>query len=108
MEGQWIKRRAHSRRLAAGRLALVRETWLVNPRESDSKRQTFRGPCPQCGAAIRSTNMPNGGWAHYEGADGLEKIKHPCFDNRRAPPKRGDDGNLDLFKDIPEPPIFAE
>lgn len=99
MEGRWIKRRAHPRRLQKGRLIQVRESWALSCREGGKKTRTFRGPCPGCGARIRSVNMPNKGWAHFEGDS---QIKHPCFDVRSAALKRGNDGNLDLFEEIAE------
>lgn len=98
MEARWSKRRAHSRRLPAGGFVFVRESWILISREAPSKNRAYRSPCPRCGAGILSVNMPNGGWAHFEGAEGLSKIKHPCFDGRKAAIKRGDDGNLDLFE----------
>ena len=79
-------------------MAYVRETLVLALREGEEKSRVYRGCCPRCGAIIRSVNMPNGGWAHFEGAEGLGKIKHPCFD-KRASVKRSDDGNLDLFAD---------
>lgn len=101
MEARWIKRRAHSRHLHACGLVFVRESWVLTFREAPSKSRAYLGPCPNCGAGILSVNMPDGGWAHFEGAKGLAKVKHPCFDSRRAAVKRGDDGNLDLFEDQP-------
>lgn len=103
MEGRWSERRAHSRRLPSGGLVFVRATWVLTFREPTRKNQAYRSPCPRCGAGILSVNMPNGGWAHFEGGAGLGKIKHPCFDARRASVKRGDDGNLDLFENCPAP-----
>lgn len=98
MELRWVTRRAHARRLPAGGTAYVRGSWVLTKSGSDRKRRSHRSPCPKCGAGVLSVNMPNGGWGHFEGAEGLSRVKHPCFDRRMPAVRRGDDGNLDLFE----------
>lgn len=97
MAATFILRRAHVRRLANGRSAFVREAQVLVALNSERKPEPRRRPCPQCGAAILRSRMPNGGWGHFEGGAGLSRIKHPCFD-RRGRPRGGRDGQtLDLF-----------
>lgn len=103
MEGRWIKRRAHSRRLLTGTTVFVRESWVFIFREVAGKKRRYRSPCPRCGAGILTMRMRNGGWAHFEGGEGLSRIKHPCFDRETVTAKREDDRTIDLFADWPEP-----
>lgn len=43
--------------------------------------------------------MPNGGWAHFEGAKGLARIKHPCLHRGEHLNRFRDDKTLDLFNE---------
>lgn len=84
MEAQWRKRRAHRRRLSTGAVVDVRECWVPTVQQTPGEKLPRRSACPRCGASIVTMKMPNGGLAHFEGGAGLSKIKHPCFDQRRA------------------------
>lgn len=101
MEAQWIKRRAHWRRLSTGALVYVRESWIPNLRPHPGKKQPHLRACPYCGARILTVAMPNGGWGHFEGGAGLTKIKHPCFDRRKVTSVHEDQGTLDLGEGRP-------
>jgi hypothetical protein len=41
--------------------------------------------------------MKGGGWAHFEGAKGLGRVKHPCFHRGEGLGRRRDNETLDLF-----------
>jgi hypothetical protein len=45
--------------------------------------------------------MPNGGWAHFEGAEGVERVKHPCMHLGEGLSKKRDEQTLELFAFIP-------
>lgn len=82
MDVQWIRRRAHTRRSKSGRTTLVRGTWEQrSARLGKNKKQiySYRHHCRSCGAEVISVRMPRGGWGHFEGREGLGRIKHPCF-----------------------------
>lgn len=96
MATRWIKRRAHRRSISGGRVVSVRETWALVG-EAQKKGDSYRHACPQCGAPIRSAHMPNGGWAHFEGGKGLERIKHPCLHRGEGLSLRRDKDTIDLF-----------
>lgn len=43
--------------------------------------------------------MPNKGWGHFEGGEGLSRVKHPCFGVGDGLSKVRDNETLDLFPD---------
>jgi ribosomal protein S27AE len=96
MDGHWVRRRSHPRRSKSGITTFVRETWELRP-ERERKVQVYRHPCPRCGAVVISVHMKRGGWAHFEGAKGLGRVKHPCFNRGEGLGRRRDDMTLDLF-----------
>jgi hypothetical protein len=97
MTGRWVKRRSHDRQLPSGRTAWVRECWLFFDQQQKKSRR-YGQPCPVCGAKIVSVHMPNGGWAHFESAKGLTRIKHPCLHIGEGLSQRRDRDTLDLFE----------
>jgi hypothetical protein len=97
MQPRLIRRRAHTRRLANSRLALVRESWVLSSLGQSERRNSFRHPCPCCASPIISVRMPNGGWTHFEGKEGLERMKHPCMHLGERLSKKRDEETLDLF-----------
>lgn len=101
MQPRLIKRRAHTRRLANSRLALVRESWVLSSFGQSKRGNSYRHPCPCCRSLIISVRMPNGGWAHFEGKEGLEKVKHPCMHLGEGLSKKRDTQTLDLFAHQP-------
>jgi predicted RNA-binding Zn-ribbon protein involved in translation (DUF1610 family) len=96
MSSHWIRRRSHERRSKSGATTFVRETWELRP-------ERYRHPCPDCGAVVITVRMKRGGWAHFEGAKGLGRIKHPCFHRGEGLGRRRDAETPDLF-DRPTPP----
>lgn len=50
-----------------------------------------------CGAALIRVIMPNGGRAHFEGANGLTWVKHPCLHLGEGLSRKRDDDTPDLF-----------
>lgn len=101
----WVRRRSHTRRLPNGRSTLVRESWAPSPAKGDQKRGTYRRACPRCGASIISVNMPNGGWAHFEGAQGLTRVKHPCLHLGERLSRARDGKTGDLFDEPRDHPV---
>lgn len=97
MQPRLIRRRAHTRRLANSRLALVRESWGLVSLGQSEQGTSYRHPCPYCASPIISVRMPNGGWVHFEGKDGLERVKHPCMHLGERLCKKRDEQTLDLF-----------
>ncbi|GKY87393.1 hypothetical protein STA1M1_12620 [Sinisalibacter aestuarii] len=75
----------------------VRETWVFLQTPGHSK-DAYRRRCPVCGAPVINVRMPNGGWAHFEGAKGLSRIKHPCLHIGEGLSRRRDDNTPDLFE----------
>ena len=98
MQPRWIRRRAHPRRLSGGGYTYVRESWAIQRSETKQRMRRYRHPCPRCGAQIISVNMPNGGWAHFEGMKGASRIKHPCLHIGEGLSRRRDDKTPDLFE----------
>lgn len=94
---RWISRRAHTRRLPKGGSTYVRESWALHRSAAVTKTASYRHPCPYCGVSITSVNMPNGGWAHFEGAQGLGGVKHPCLHRGEGLPNTRDDQTPDFF-----------
>jgi len=97
MRAHLIRRRAHTRRLANSRLALVRESWVLSSLGQSERGNSYRHPCPCCASPIISVRMPNGGWVHFEGKEGLEGVKHPCMHLGERLSKKRDEETLDLF-----------
>ena len=97
MRSHWIRRRSHGRRSKSGGTTFVRETWELRPERSKRRAQTYRHPCPDCGAVVISVHMKRGGWAHFEGAKGLGRVKHPCFHRGEGLGRRRDNETPDLF-----------
>lgn len=102
------RRSAHTRHLKSGRVVKVRECWVLRERITTERRRSYRHPCPRCGAEIISVQMPNGGWVHFEGERGLERIKHPCMHIGESIKKRKDDLTLDLFKEKSSMPSYRK
>lgn len=100
MQSHWIKRRAHSRRLRNGGTTYVQESWERRHLSSERRGERYRQKCSRCGAHIISVHMPNGGWAHFEGAKGLTRIKHPCLHLGEGLGRDRDDKTLDLFDQL--------
>jgi hypothetical protein len=49
---------------------------------------------------VVSVRMKRGGWAHFEGANGLGRVKHPCFSRGDNLGRRRDSETPDLFEKI--------
>lgn len=93
-----VLRKAHSRRMRSGKQTQVRSTWVTHEaKRSSAKSGSFKHSCPSCGCHVISVHMPNGGWAHFEAADGLRRIKHPCLHCGEGYSRCRDDKTLDLF-----------
>jgi hypothetical protein len=101
MNGQWVRRRAHPRRTRRGRTSFVSETWEFRAKGKQQSSGAYRHRCPDCGARVVSVRMKRGGWAHFEGAAGLGRVKHPCFHRGEKLSQRRDDETPDLFDEIP-------
>jgi hypothetical protein len=81
MQPRLIKRRARTRRLS----------------NNTERGNSYRHPCPCCGSPTITVRMPNGGWMHFEGAEGLERVKHPCMHLGEGLSKKRDERTLDMF-----------
>jgi hypothetical protein len=92
-----IRRRADARWLTNSRLAIVRESWVLISLGRSERGNSYRHPRPCCGSPKITVRMPNGGWAHFEGAEGLERVKHPCMHLGEGLSKKRDEQTLDLF-----------
>ena len=95
---KWIFRKAHQRRTKSGKYVRVCECYV--PRsvaEKSTSKVAYKSACPECGAGIVSVQMPNGGWGHFEGKQGLGDVKHPCFNRGDRLPKKRDEITPDLF-----------
>lgn len=103
MGARWIHRRGHPRRLRSGGTTFVPETWELRTERSKRTPQTYRHPCPHCGAAVISVHMKRGGWAHFEGAKGLGRVKHACFNRGEGLGRRRDSETPDLFDERTPP-----
>lgn len=68
--------------------------------KSKQTKGAYLHSCPYCGTAIISVNMRNGGWAHFEGAIGLTRIKHPCLHRGEHLGKSRDETTPDLFTQL--------
>ncbi len=98
MADRWVRRKSHIRRLRPGFTTRVRENWVRYGAERND--QNSKGHCPKCGASIIGKRMPNGGHVYFEGAKGLERVKHACMHRGEGLGKRRDDLTLDLFEDF--------
>ena len=97
MATRWVRRRAHQRRSTSGFSVSVRESWELRPARDKRSAQSYRHPCPDCGALVVSVHMKRGGWAHFEGGRGLGRVKHPCFNRGEGLGRHRDDETPDLF-----------
>ncbi len=93
---RWVKRRQHERRTQSGRTTTVCANWAVYESDEDGKKNA-RYPCPVCGAALIRVTMPNGGRAHFEGVNGLTRVKHPCLHLGEGLSRKRDKDTPDLF-----------
>jgi len=98
MRDQWHFRKAHARRLRTGRTIAVCGGWVLQGERVSSDSASFRRACPVCGALIVSVGMPKGGWVHFEGGEGLTRIKHPCLHLGEGLSRRRDETTPDLFE----------
>ncbi|AJD43361.1 hypothetical protein RGR602_PA00014 (plasmid) [Rhizobium gallicum bv. gallicum R602sp] len=94
-------RKAHPRRLPSGRVTPVREALIRYQAADASEKTSYFHPCRKCGATILTRRLPNGGWAHFEGKDGLGRVKHPCQTLGAGLSRRRDPFTLELFTDQP-------
>ncbi|MDK1390013.1 hypothetical protein QN224_32355 [Sinorhizobium sp. 8-89] len=97
MGHRWFPRKSHPRRLASGKVTSVCSTIVCRGVDEKSKKQSYRHPCPHCGAQIVSVHMRNGGWAHFEGKQGLSRTKHSCLHLGDGLGRRRDNLTPDLF-----------
>ena len=97
MKSLWIHRRPHQRRSKSGGTTFVRQTWELRLERSKRRSQAYRHTCPDCGTAVVSVHMKSGGWAHFEGAKGLGRVKHPCLHRGEGLSRRRDSETPDLF-----------
>ncbi|MDR9774706.1 hypothetical protein RJJ65_18990 [Rhizobium hidalgonense] len=97
MGHRWFPRKSHPRRLASGKVTSVCGTIVCRGFDEKSKKHSYRHPCPHCGAQIVSIHMRNGGWAHFEGKQGLSRTKHSCLHLGEGLGRRRDNLTADLF-----------
>lgn len=98
MRDRWHFRKAHARRLETGRTISVCGGWVLQGDRLSSDSTSFKRACPVCGALIVSVGMPKGGWVHFEGGEGLTRIKHPCLHLGEGLSRRRDGTTPDLFE----------
>ena len=98
MRDQWYFRKAHARRLATGRTISVCGGWVLQGERISVNRTSLKRACPVCRALIVSVGMPKGGWVHFEGGEGLTRIKHPCLHLGEGLSRRRDGTTPDLFE----------
>ena len=98
MRDRWHFRKAHARRLATGRTISVCGGWVLQGERVSGNCTSFKRACPVCGALIVSVGMPKGGWVHFEGGEGLTRIKHPCLHLGEGLSRRRDGITPDLFE----------
>lgn len=96
MAGGWRKVHGYPRS-QNGKTVQVASYWAFYEDRSSRKLSSYRHACPKCGAKIVSVRMPNAGWAHFEGARGLGRVKHPCFTLGDGLSRRDEDMTGDLF-----------
>jgi hypothetical protein len=98
MVDRWIKRRAHTRFLGTGRAVPVATAWVrISTCDEGKPQRSFRRRCPMCGSDVLSVRMPRGGWGHFNGNEGLSRMKHPCMYLGQGLGRRRGDGMDDLF-----------
>lgn len=95
---KWVRRKAHPRALKMGGTTNVSECWVPIFPSKDKEKSSYIHFCPECGAAIISVNMPNGGWGHFEADTGLHRVKHPCLHRGEDFSKIRDKKTIDLFE----------
>lgn len=96
---KFIPRKAHFRKLKSGRYVPVRAALVaIEGNESRPKPKFYGHPCPICGSYVNSVKMPNGGWAHFERAKGLRRVKHSCLHLGDGLSGSRDDKTPDLFE----------
>ena len=100
MEIRWVRRRSHKRALKSGKVIFVRENLAFYELKSEATGGRYYHPCPSCGAKILSVHMPQGGWAHFEGSKGLQRVKHPCLHRGEGMTRARDEITPDLFEFI--------
>ena len=98
MRDRWHFRKAHARRLGTGRTISVCGGWVLQGERVSTNGTSFNRACPVCGALIVSVGMPKGGWVHFEGGEGLTRIKHPCLHLGEGLSRRRDGITPDLFE----------
>ena len=97
MTARWVRRKQHCRHLRSGKTVFVRANWAMYDISASRRNGSYQHPCPSCGARVISVHMPNGGWAHFEAAEGLTRIKHPCLHRGEGMPRGRDALTMDLF-----------
>jgi hypothetical protein len=97
MADRWHYRKEHARRLRTGRTISVCGSWVLQCERVSRSGSSFKRACPLCGALIVSVGMPKGGWVHFEGGEGLTRIKHPCLHLGEGLSRRRDATTPDLF-----------
>ena len=97
---RFVKRRAHQRHLPDGKVTFVRESWVMVEHSGERRADSYRSPCPVCGADIVNVRMPRGGWVHFEGAKGLGHVKHHCLHLGEGMSWQRDNCTPDLFDNI--------
>lgn len=98
MTDRWHYRKAHARRLRTERTVSVCGGWVLQDEHVSRDGSSFKRACPACGALIVSGGMPKGGWVHFEGGEGLTRIKHPCLHLGEGLSRRRDETTPDLFE----------
>lgn len=98
MRDRWHFRKAHARRLGTGRTISVCGGWVLQGERVSTNGTSFNRACPVCGALIMSVGMPKGGWVHFEGGEGLTRIKHPCLHLGEGLSRQRDLATPDLFE----------
>lgn len=90
-------RKAHLRTTKRGKIVSVRQTYidLILGKKPQKKKRSYQ--CPDCGALVTTSQMPNRGWVTFEAAQGLAKIKHPCMHRGVGLPTGRDIDTLELF-----------
>lgn len=98
MRDRWHFRKSHARRLATGRTVSVCGGWVLRGERLGGDGTSFKRACPVCGALIVSIGMRKGGWVHFEGGEGLTRIKHPCLHLGEGLSRQRDLATPDLFE----------
>lgn len=98
MDGKWITRKAHTRKLSGGGATFVQQStfWRETKKSSKPIRKT---KCPFCGIEIVRRRNPKGGFFHTEATEGLERVLHPCLHRSAGLRKPRKEDMDDLFDD---------